>query len=232
MQELSPWIGGETEGWNRLLEGAAPRLWRRNQVLFQQGDEAGFVYVVKSGRVCITSFQQDGTEQHLFIAEQGSMFGEEFCLSQLPYLISAVAIVDAMVYALPFSWVEERMAHDPQLSRQIMASLSRKNLMLLHQVMAYASADALQRIAQVLVNLSRQYGKSGELGEHICIRFTHQDVANLIHVSRVTVSNVFNTLTRQEIIERKDGKFWIRKPELLVKLAQGGRPPARSPRLP
>ena len=227
IQELSPWIGEEAERWARLLDGRAARLWRKNQVLFHQGDEARYVYVVKSGRVCVTSFQQDGTERQLMIAERGAMFGEEFCLARMPCLTSAVAIVDSRVYALPFPWVEERMDRDPALCRQIMTSVSRKNLVLLHQVMEYSSADAFQRIAQVLVNLSRRYGQAGELGERIGIRFTQQDVANLIHVSRVTVSNVMNALTRQGIVERRDGAFWIRKPELLAGIAQGSAPNLR-----
>ena len=148
IQELSPWIGEEAERWARLLDGRAARLWRKNQVLFHQGDEARYVYVVKSGRVCVTSFQQDGTERQLMIAERGAMFGEEFCLARMPCLTSAVAIVDSRVYALPFPWVEERMDRDPALCRQIMTSVSRKNLVLLHQVMEYSSADAFQRIAQ------------------------------------------------------------------------------------
>ena len=88
--------------------------------------------------------------------------------------------------------------------------------------MEFSSADAFQRIAQVLVNLSRRYGESEERGVRICIRFTHQDVANLIHVSRVTVSNVFHILIKQGILEKRDGKWWIKKPELLSLIAEGG----------
>lgn len=221
IQELSPWLGEEAVNWARLLDGCVLRRWEKNEVLFHQGDEARFVYVVESGRICLTSFQPDGTEKQLFIAEHGAMFGEEFCLAGLPYLVSAVAIVDSRVCALPFSWLEQRMGRDTELNRRVLESLSRKNLVLLHQVMEYSSADAFQRIAQVLISLSRRYGETGPLGKRICIRFTHQDVANLIHVSRVTVSNVMNTFTRQGIVERIDGNFWVRKPELLAAIAQG-----------
>ena len=222
IQELSPWIGEEAVNWNSLLEGMTPRFWKKNQVLFHQGDDAHFLYVVESGRIRITSFQQDGTEQQLLIAERGAMFGEESCLAGLPYLTTAVSIVDSKVFVLPFAWMENQMNQDTRLSRLVLRSISRKNLVLLHRVMEFSSADAFQRIAQVLVNLSRRYGESEERGVRICIRFTHQDVANLIHVSRVTVSNVFHILIKQGILEKRDGKWWIKKPELLSLIAEGG----------
>jgi CRP-like cAMP-binding protein len=221
MEELSPWISAELGQWDSFLEGQVPRMLKKNTVLFQQADSSCFVYVVKSGRIRITSFEGDGNEKQLFIAEKGAMFGESSCLMGLPRPAAAVAIVDSQVYAAPYERLEEAMRRDFELCRRVMQMISRKNMVLLHQVMELSLADAFQRIAQVLVNLSRQYGVPEREGIRINIRFTHQDVANLIHASRVTVSNVFQVLMGEGILKKCEGRFWVVRPERLQELAEG-----------
>lgn len=221
MEQSSPWICADLEQWSSLVREYQPVMLKKNAVLYQQEDPPRFVYIVKSGRICVTSYQIDGGEKQLFIAEKGTLFGEDSCLMGLPYFATAVAIVDTAVYAIPFGRLQEAMHQDSKVSDQVMQMLCRKNLVLLQQVRELSSADAFQRVAQVLVNLCRQYGEEKGGCVRIAIRFTHQDVANLINASRVTVSNVFNALSGEGILEKREGHFYVRKLELLEQLARG-----------
>ena len=62
------------------------------------------------------------------------MFGESSCLMGLPRPAAAVAIVDSQVYAAPYERLEEAMRRDFELCRRVMQMISRKNMVLLHQV--------------------------------------------------------------------------------------------------
>lgn len=210
MEEASPWLSGELKDWSVLVGDAVPSTVRKNEILYSQEDEAKKIYIVESGRICVTSYQMDGGEKQIFIAEQGALFGEDACLMGLPCLATAVAIVDSAVYNIPFAKVKEAMKNDWDLSLKVMQMLCRKNLILLQQVRELSSSAAVQRVAKVLVNLSRQYGKVEDGDVCIGIRFTHQDVANLIKASRVTVSNVFQTFMADGILEKRSGRFWIK----------------------
>ena len=222
LKESSPWICAEVGQWAVLLEGRKPHKWRKGSVVFHQGDPAHHAYIVSSGRIRITSFQEDGNEKQLLIAEKGAMFGEDSCILGQPRATAAVTIVDSQVYVFPFDVLQEEMRRDWNLCCQVMQMMSRKSMALLNQVMELSSADAFQRVARVLWNLSQQYGvmEKGEI--RIDIRFTQQDVANLIRASRVTVNNIFQVFYNQGILEKREGWLYLKSPEQLQQLMACG----------
>ena len=55
-RENSPWITLDLEGWAPLTEGRAPVQYRKKAILFHQEDAADAVFIVKSGRLRITSY--------------------------------------------------------------------------------------------------------------------------------------------------------------------------------
>ena len=218
---ISPWIRLDPELLDVLTNGQTLVHLRRKQPIFYQGDTPKSVYVVKEGRICITTYSQTGTEQQLYIAERGALFGEHSCLLNIPHMTSALSIVDSCVYAIPLSVFYERLKESPQLNQYVMQILCRKNSLLVSRLLSQSASDALQRIAQALLDMAQEYGVKNETGLEISIRFSHQDVANLLHISRVTVTKAFQFLTKEGIIVRKQSRIVLVDIEKLSKLASG-----------
>ncbi len=218
---ISPWIRLESELLNDLTTGQTLVHLRRKQPIFYQGDTPKSVYVVKEGRICITTYSQTGTEQQLYIAEQGALFGEHSCLLNIPHMTSAFSIVDSSVYAISLPIFYERLRESAQLNQAVMQILCRKNSLLVSRLLAQSASDALQRISQVLLDMTQEYGIENEEGIEISIRFSHQDVANLLHISRVTVTKAFQFLAREGIVARKQNRIILLDVQRLSKLAAG-----------
>ena len=218
---LSPWLRLDPELLSPLVSGQPVVHLRKKQPIFYQGDAPTTVYVVRDGRVCITTYSSAGLEQQLYIAEQGTLFGERSCLLGESHMTTAVSIVDCSVYAIPVDTFQTRLALSPPLNREVLRILCWKNSLLVGRLLSQSSSDALARIAQVLLDMAQAYGVETEGGAEISIRFSHQDVANLLHISRVTVSKAFQTMSQQGIIRRKQGHIQISDPAKLTQLAQG-----------
>lgn len=71
----------------------------RGAHMFHQGDPAHAVFVVESGRVCLTRLSADGARLILHVAEAGASFAEA-ALSSARYHCDAVAESDSVVLAL------------------------------------------------------------------------------------------------------------------------------------
>ena len=179
------------------------------------------VYVVKDGRVCITTYSSTGIEQQLYIAEQGTLFGERSSLLGESHMTTAVSIVDSSVYAIPINIFQDRLAASPALNQAVLQILCRKNSLLVGRLLSHSSSDSLQRIAQVLLDMVHAYGTETGSGCEISIRFSHQDVANLLHISRVTVTKAFQTMSQEGILRRNQGHILICDRKKLEHLAQG-----------
>ncbi|HJA26241.1 MAG TPA: Crp/Fnr family transcriptional regulator [Candidatus Fournierella merdigallinarum] len=206
--ENSPWITMDLEGWAPLTEKRPTMQCRKKSILFHQDDEADAVFIVKSGRLRITSYQEDGAEKQLYIAETGSMVGESSCLNDTRHQFSAVAIVDSVLWRVPVGELLACMQRDWQLNRRVISLLCRKKDVFFRQILDLSFKQATHRIASQLLNLCHQYGKEHEKGVCISIHFTQQDIAGIVNASRVTVGNVFNMFMDQGLLVR-EGKYFI-----------------------
>lgn len=185
---FSSWLRLDPKLLHALISGSPIVRLRKKQPIFYQGDAPTTVYVVKEGRVCITTYSPVGVEQQLYIAEQGALFGERSCLLKEAHMATAVSIVDSSVYAIPAATFFAQLEQDFQLSQAVLQIVCKKNSLLVGRLLSQSSSDSLQRIAQTLLDMVQSYEVETESGYEIPIRFSHQDVANLLHISRVTVT--------------------------------------------
>ena len=57
--------------------------------------------------------------------------------------------------------------------------------------------------------LAKRFGQEVEQGKLIDLRLTHQEIAELIGVTRVTVTRLLSDFEKQGIIQRKERQFIV-----------------------
>jgi CRP-like cAMP-binding protein len=65
-----------------------------------------------------------------------------------------------------------------------------------------------QRLLQFLAWLGQKFGHDSQEGQIIQLRLTHQEIAETLNTSRVTVTRLLNQLEQQGIIQRSS-RQWI-----------------------
>lgn len=77
------------------------------------------------------------------------------------------------------------------------------------------SERVYQRLHRILVWLAQKFGQEVEAGKLIKLRLTHQDLAEAIGTTRVTVTKLINQLEQEGIISRPQrNSIILRSPEL------------------
>ena len=224
--KTSPWIKADPTQWASLMRNHIPKTFKKNSIIYYQGYNADYIYMVMSGRVRITTYSKEYSEKQMYIAEQGCLFGEVSALSDSQYQCSAVAIVDSLIYQFLKNDVIELMRHDWELNMNILQSVCRKNIAFQRHIADLSFTQAQARIAQLLIYLSEVYGEecldNNVKGIRIKLRFSHQDVANMVNTTRVTVSNVFADFTRKGILDKPDKYLIIVNMHQLSEIASPG----------
>jgi CRP-like cAMP-binding protein len=74
--------------------------------------------------------------------------------------------------------------------------------------------NAAERLAQAMFHLGKQTGKIVPTG--VEIEATNEELSELAHVSRFTVSRLLNKWARAGVVAKSRGKVFIYSPEKLL----------------
>lgn len=219
----SPWMFSEINKWDCLTKGLRPVSFKKGAFIFQQQNYTDLLYIVKSGRVRITTFGLCGNERAIFIAEKGMPIGEESLLLGHVFITAAIAIVDTEVFLIPKQTLFAELARNEELRIDFYGTMAYKNMALTRHLEIMSFSSAYQRVAISLVNLMQRYGKPTSDGcLKINVRFTHSELADIVNTSRVTVNNIFTDLTAQGIIRKDGGRYVVCRADLLEEIAWEG----------
>jgi CRP/FNR family cyclic AMP-dependent transcriptional regulator len=218
----SPWvsdnIGEYGNELTKLLELALLRQFKANQAVYIQGERSRKFYFLRKGRVKISVFREDGSEKVLAIQEGNTFFGESAAFDDQPYFATATVLEDSEIYEIRKDDLAEILGETPSVAFMLMSALIRKMRLLAFQVEDLSFLDAQKRVVHILLKLVNGLGVKTEEGFHIHKKITHDDIARLTGLSRVTVTNILNYLERLSVLKKRRCTITITNKEKLEKL--------------
>lgn len=102
-----------------------PMRYRAEEVIFQQGDHAHFLYLIESGRIALLK-EEEGVEAPVSILNGGEFVGEEAILTGGRYEATAQALTDVDVWLLRPADFEALAMRYPALALNLSRSLSER----------------------------------------------------------------------------------------------------------
>lgn len=167
------------------------RSFSKGSIIYRQGDMAENFYYLKKGRVKVFMTSVDGMEKTLNTALQGEILGEGAFFDKQPRVSSAGALTNAELIMINKEQLTELIKKHPKLAFELLEILANRIRLLSAQLdsMTFMQADA--RIAQLLLECE-QNGR---------VTLTHEEIANSVGVSRVTVSKTLGDFAKAGIIQ-------------------------------
>lgn len=179
---------------DQLRSQAGVRHYERNQVIFEQGEEAEELYVVQSGQVAIATQSPDGRESVVAVLEPPSLFGELPLFDGLPRSADARALQPTDIVAVRYRDVRAVIDERPQLLWGIVRLFAQR-LRATDEALADAVLlDVPGRTAKRLLELA------GETDD-FTTQLTQEEMAALIGASRERVNKALATFQRLGWIE-------------------------------
>ncbi|MEG4108398.1 Crp/Fnr family transcriptional regulator [Microcoleus sp. S13_C5] len=111
------------------------------------------------------------------------------------------------IYLMWYSMVE--IEASPQLAHELLPQMVRR-LRQMEAILAIAGQRRVDdRLYQLLLLLQQEFGQPVVEGTRLNIRLTHQDIANAICTTRVTVTRMLGKLQQQGLISRDGDRHLI-----------------------
>ncbi|MCT6926093.1 Crp/Fnr family transcriptional regulator [Metasolibacillus sp.] len=170
--------------------------------LFQEGEKAHHIFLIKSGIIQLSKETEQGKELTLRICGDGVIIGESSPFCQLNYhMVNARALETATLLSLSHNTFELLVTEHPKLMMEYLQWVqieSMKHQSRLRDLMLHGKKGALY---STLIRLTNTYGEVQEDGS-IFINFTltNTELANLCATSRELINRMLNDLKKRNII--------------------------------
>jgi len=178
--------------WDLLGEGRAPRVYQPGQFIYLQGASPDYFYYLQEGAVRSFISLPDGEERVITIHRTGDLMGEASFFDRCPRVTSATAIRESRVFSVNRSQLDEIFSRHPELAQPMLQYLAR-TVRILSSHVNDSALPAEQRVIRYLIR--HQEGSNG------IIRCTHEEIGQMVGISRVTVSRTLSALVRSGVIE-------------------------------
>ena len=198
------------------------RKYAKGVFIYQQGDLSNRFYQLLSGRICISLGHCDGRERVLALVEPGGLFGEAACFDGVPYCTTAVTVQTSTVRVFAREVMLEAMRSHPDIMLEVLRSITRKQRLFALALETAMFRKAPARVALILSRLATYYGVpvAGGRATRIGLHLSHEVLASMIGMTRVTVTREIGALIRDGIITRDKRYLIVLHPERLLERAQ------------
>lgn len=169
---------------------------RREQSVFGAGEDADYLYRVKSGCVRLTNQMQDGRRQIVEFHMPEDMFGTE---SMGRHALSAEAVSDAVLLRYRRQSLEQQAAVDPVAARRLY-DVACLGLRAAHRrMLVLGRKAAMERVASFLIDMSVRIGRDEPT--QFDLPMSRQDIGDYLGLTIETVSRAMSQLRREGLIE-------------------------------
>jgi CRP/FNR family transcriptional regulator, cyclic AMP receptor protein len=188
----------------------------KGSYIYFVGDPSDYVYLVKQGRVKISSYADDGKEIVKTILNAGEIFGE-LAITGEDKRKDFAQVLDARTIICPLSIRDMRnlMEDDQEVSFKIFKLIGFRMRKLERRLELLISKDARTRVVEFIKDMAQERGEKVGLEVMIKSHLKHQDIASLTGTSRQTVTTIMNDLKEKNLISFDRRRILIRDLEQL-----------------
>jgi CRP-like cAMP-binding protein/CheY-like chemotaxis protein len=207
---------GKNDGFaelKKIIQERKIRLFKKNQVIYYDGDKGNGLYLVISGKIKTIKLAEDGRELMTGIYGADEYLGINALLANEPYTDTATALEDSTVCLIPKDQVELLLNQYPEVAREFIKLLANDIRHKEDQLMQLAYHSVRKRMAEALHRLYRQQSNENE-----GFKITREDLAAMAGMATETVSRTLSDFKDEGLIEKKGSLILILNPEKLAKM--------------
>lgn len=184
---------------------ATVKVYQKDELIFNQHQQALFFHQIKKGRVKIFNTTADGKEFAQGYFETAQSFGEPPLLGDFPYPANAIATTETHILRLPKARLFDLLEANFEAHKKLTETLSnrlRYKAMIMKEVSVHKPEH---RILSLLTHLKQESGTK----EAYLVKLTRQQIADLTGLRVETVIRTITALSDQGILQRIDRKVYL-----------------------
>jgi len=182
--------------WTALTAGLGePRRLRAGEALFRRDEPSDGFFLLEEGLAKASAVTTAGTERLVEIMGPGCLFGEGTALECSRRLVTVEAVSPLRLQRYQAAAVTTAMQADARIGLCLIRILAAKQRSLAHRLIEVAALPPRERLLDLLGRLPDTFGTGTGTGTGR-LPLTHEEIANYLGLSRITVTRTLAALAR------------------------------------
>ena len=197
----------------KLIQERKTRQFKKNQVIYYEGDKGYGLYLVISGKIKTIKQVTDGREFMTGMYTTDDYLGIHAILSNEAYADTATALEDCQLCLIPKDQLDELLNLYPEVARAFIKLLANDILEKEDQLLQLAYHSVRKKLAEAILRIYRQQDST-----EMSFKILREDLAAMAGMATETVSRTLADFKDEGLIEKKGGTITILDPERLIKM--------------
>ena len=184
---------------SKVNGGRAISEYRKDKIIFRQGDPSDAVFYIQSGKVKTTVVSEEGKEAVVALLGIGDFFGEG-CLTGQPQRLATVsALTECVIVRISKTDITRVIHEEPAFAELFISHLLARNSRVEEDLVDQLFNSSEKRLARTLLILAN-FGKEGR-PEPIIAKVSQETLAEMIGTTRSRVSFFMNKFRKLGLID-------------------------------
>jgi len=187
----------------KVGDGRSIGKYRKDEILFAQGDPADAVFYIQKGKVKITVVSEQGKEAVVAVLGADEFVGEGCLAGQAQRIANVAAMTDSVIMRLEKAAVVNVIHQEPAFSEMFIAHLLARTIRVEADLVDQLFNSSEKRLARMLLLLAN-FGKEGSPAPMIA-KISQETLAEMIGTTRSRVSFFMNRFRKLGFIKYNGG---------------------------
>lgn len=186
--------------------GAETKNYKAGDIIFREEEFPLYYYQIKTGKIKLNNYTEDGKEFIQNIFSDGHSFGESLLFVDRPYPMNAVAMEDSDIFRMPKQNFLDLIRDNPEISLNIYQCLAER--MYYKYIMFYnlSFQNPVSKL-KLLMDYLKSYHED-KVPYSFQIPLTRQQLASLTGLCVETVIRTIKQMEKEKIVKIEKRKIY------------------------
>lgn len=192
------------------------KLYKKGQVIFEEGESINGVYCVKDGVCKLSKLSENGKDQVLKLVVKGGLLGKRSLVSEQITNLSATALTDMEMCFIPKSEIMADLAKNPNFTMDVLKTMAEDLKDSDDSLVDMAQKSVKKRMADTLLYILENFGTDDD--GRLNIVLSREDYASIVGtatesairiLSQFKKEGFISTYGKQIKIDNPSGLKWV-----------------------
>ena len=187
------------------------KLYKKGQVIFEEGETINGVYCVKDGVCKLSKLSENGKDHVVKLVVKGGLLGKRSLVSEQKTNLSAVALNDMEMCFIPKSEIMSDLSKNPKFTMDVLKEMANDLKDSDDSLVDMAQKSVKTRMADILLYIHDNFGTDDE--GYLSIILSREDYAGVVGTATESAIRILSQFKKEGYISTKGKRIKIEDQE-------------------